>query len=81
MIAAENNDTLRTFSEGLGNFLLKVLNYVLYLSDEKPIDFDAFFGQKDDPSTVEENANSTEKTETATEAEPIVEEEKVIEIE
>lgn len=46
VIAAENNSTLLTFSEGLGNFLLKVLHYVLYLSDDKPIDFDAFFSQK-----------------------------------
>jgi len=43
VFAAENNSTLLTFSDGLGNFLLKVLKYVLYLSDEKPIDFDAFF--------------------------------------
>ncbi len=46
VIAAENNSNLLTFSEGLGNFLLKVLQYVLYLSDDKPIDFDAFFSQK-----------------------------------
>jgi len=46
VVAAENNNALLTFSEGLGNFLLKVLQYVLYLSDEKPIDFDAFFWAK-----------------------------------
>lgn len=46
VIAAENNSNLLAFSEGLGNFLLKVLQYVLYLSDDKPIDFDAFFSHK-----------------------------------
>ncbi len=54
VFAAENNSTLLTFSEGLGNFLLKVLKYVLYLSDEKPIDFDAFFSG----SQVEDNGDS-----------------------
>jgi hypothetical protein len=57
VIAAENNSTLLTFSEGLGNFLLKVLQYVLYLSDEKPIDFDAFFGKDSGKTkTAEESA-------------------------
>jgi CBS domain containing-hemolysin-like protein len=43
VFAVENNSHLFTFSEGLTNFLWKILRYVLYLSDEKPIDFDAFF--------------------------------------
>lgn len=61
VIAVENNNTLLTFSEGLGNFLLKVLNYVLYLSDEKPIDFDSFFGQiKDTSHSSEESAAKPE---------------------
>jgi len=60
VIAAENNPTLLTFSEGLGNFLLKVLNYVLYLSDEKPIDFDSFFGHKEgDSISLEESAEES----------------------
>jgi hypothetical protein len=54
VIAAENNSTLLTFSEGLGNFLLKVLHYVLYLSDDKPINFDAFFSQKNEKPEAEE---------------------------
>ncbi len=54
VIAAENNSSLLTFSEGLGNFLLKVLHYVLYLSDDKPIDFDAFFSQTNNSSKVTE---------------------------
>lgn len=58
VVAAENNNALLTFSEGLGNFLLKVLQYVLYLSDEKPIDFDAFFAPKDGKT-----ANTSEPTE------------------
>ena len=47
VIAAENNSHLLVFSEGLCNVLLTVLQYVLYLSDEKPIDFDAFFSKKE----------------------------------
>ncbi len=71
VIAAENNSTLLTFSEGLGNFLLKVLHYVLYLSDDKPIDFDAFFSQTNKNSKAEEaessqsEANSANDTEAA----------------
>lgn len=67
VIAAENNSTLLTFSEGLGNFLLKVLNYVLYLNDEKPIDFDAFFSNKNDKTeskashASEDSADQTEE--------------------
>jgi hypothetical protein len=57
VIAAENNSNLLAFSEGLGNFLLKVLQYVLYLSDDKPIDFDAFFSQKNkNPESAAEEA-------------------------
>ncbi len=61
VIAAENNSTLLTFSEGLGNFLLKVLHYVLYLSDDKPINFDAFFSQKNEkPEAAEEDLSEPE---------------------
>ncbi len=73
VIAAENNSTLLTFSEGLGNFLLKVLHYVLYLSDDKPINFDAFFSQKHEkPKAAEEDLSESEndaavETEAATE--------------
>lgn len=88
VIAAENNSTLLTFSEGLGNFLLKVLNYVLYLSDDKPIDFDAFFSSKNDKAesskaqASEESAAQTEDTvvESAVE-EPAIEAEAAIESE
>lgn len=78
VIAAENNSTLLTFSEGLGNFLLKVLNYVLYLSDDKPIDFDAFFSNKNDKaeSNVSEEAeDSAEQAEESTTESAVVEEE------
>jgi len=60
VVAAENNNALLTFSEGLGNFLLKVLQYVLYLSDEKPIGFDAFFGQKGE-ATANTSQSAEEK--------------------
>jgi len=75
VIAAENNSTLLTFSEGLGNFLLKVLHYVLYLSDEKPINFDAFFGHKNEKTeTAEEDLSQAEDiivdTEVVSEEEP-----------
>ena len=80
VIAAENNGTLLTFSEGLGNFLLRVLHYVLYLSDEKPIDFDAFFSQKKVKPEVDEEdspqapddvvAVNEEDNQTAPEASP-----------
>ena len=68
VIAAENNRTLLTFSEGLGNFLLKVMNYVLYLSDDKPIDFDAFFNRND---KTENNASQASE-ESAPQTEDIV---------
>jgi len=70
VIAAENNNTLLTFSEGLGNFLLKVLHYVLYLSDEKPIDFDAFFSQTNKKTEVEEEP-SQPKDNTVTDTETV----------
>ncbi len=74
VIAAENNSTLLTFSEGLGNFLLKVLHYVLYLSDEKPIDFDAFFGHKNEKTEAgEEDLSQAEDI--IVEAEVVSEEE------
>lgn len=74
VIAAENNGTLLTFSEGLGNFLLKVLNYVLYLSDEKPIDFDAFFGQKNDAPETQEDKVDSSNEEASSVSEPVEEE-------
>ncbi|MBN4053316.1 DUF4389 domain-containing protein [Haliea sp. AH-315-K21] len=80
VVAAENNNTLLTFSEGLGNFLLKVLHYVLYMSDDKPIDFDAFFGQKNPKAenstqaTEENSAQSEEAEEVIEEAELVAEE-------
>lgn len=64
VVAAENNSTLLTFSEGLGNFLLKVLHYVLYLSDDKPINFDAFFSQKNEKPEAEEDDLSEPETDT-----------------
>tara|TARA_R110000772_G_scaffold118068_8_gene223685 strand:+ start:1936 stop:2427 length:492 start_codon:yes stop_codon:yes gene_type:complete len=45
VIASENNQTLLTVCDALGNFLFKILQYVLYLNDEKPIDFEAFFSK------------------------------------
>lgn len=50
VIASTNNKTLLNICDGLGNFLFKILQYVLYLNDEKPIDFEAFFSK-----TAEDN--------------------------
>lgn len=57
VIASENNKTLLAISDGMSNLLFKILQYVLYLSDEKPIDFEAFFSRKyQDDSAGEETA-------------------------
>ncbi|MFL2840317.1 MAG: DUF4389 domain-containing protein [Pseudohongiellaceae bacterium] len=54
VMSAKNNSTLSNFSEGLVDFLLKVMQYVLYISDEKPIDFDALdFRQKNDKTDID----------------------------
>lgn len=71
VFAVENNSHLLTFSEGLTNFLWKILRYVLYLSDEKPIDFDAFFtresgsgrttSEAEEPDEDDENDSATQR--------------------
>jgi hypothetical protein len=63
IFAAENNRALLTFSEGLSNFLLKVLKYVLYLSDEKPINFDDFFSASHNENKNESQSNEDVETE------------------
>ncbi len=66
VFAVENNSHLLTFSEGLTNFLWKILRYVLYLSDEKPIDFDAFFTKESGSSGTSSEFEDAEEDESAT---------------
>ncbi len=63
VIAAENNETLLAISKVLGNFLFLVLEYVLYINDEEPIDFAVFFTKKVKSSDSDQVApNSAESS-------------------